>query len=399
MRVLVVTPFLPYAGVRHAGGKLVHHLVQHLAREHEVVLVSRASAEDAEHVPALRREVAGLELVRAPTPGRWRAASLARSVASYAALAARASRAVRSSRFDLCHVEFTEAGAFWAPPRAVPSLLTCVDVIAKPAERRRQEADGLGRAPARVRYEVARAAESFAVSRFGICLALSEADAEWARRLYPHGRFRVLHYPAGLDFAGLPRREVPGRILFAGALARRENVEGLLFFHRHVWPRVRERVASAQLWIAGAGLSGDVARALLRDPRVTVTGALPSLEEAYKAASVFVAPILTGGGVIVKVLDALAAGTAVVSTSRGNEGIGASHPEEIRVADSPEAFAREVADLLGDDRARAALAEAGRRLVERRFSHASWARELEEAHEAARAVAGGARAAAAGGSP
>jgi glycosyltransferase involved in cell wall biosynthesis len=113
---------------------------------------------------------------------------------------------------------------------------------------------------------------------------------------------------------------------------------------------------------------------------VELAGFVADLEREHLEASLFVAPLLTGGGIIVKLLDAMAAGVPVVTTAIGNEGIGAQPGAAVTIAARPEEFAREVVALLGDPARRAAQAAAALRHVEARFSEKGLEAALEAAY-------------------
>jgi len=379
MKILFVAPFLPYPGVPHAGGKLFYHLLSSLAREHSVHLVSRIFPEEKGELASLRRMVAGLDTVEATGPHvPGSATSFARTVASYRRLAGKARDVLRRERFDLCHVEYTETAVFFTPPAGLPSVLSLGDVIAKPAWRRYESARGVKRISSWAAWRVRRTLEERAISKFRLVFTLSEEDREWAERLYPRGRFRVLRYPAGLEFLGLPRREIRGRVLFVGTLARHQNVEAVRYILHHVWPSVRDRCPGAEFRVVGAGMGDAVREELERVPGVRAIGRVERVEDEYLSAGVFVAPILEGGGIIVKILDAMAAGVPVVTTPYGNEGIRAATGEEILVADRPEQFAEAVVRCLRDGAENARVGEAGRRFVGRVFSQEAFSNVVKD---------------------
>lgn len=379
MKVLVVSPFLPYQGVPHAGGKLVYFLLQTLAEKHSVSMVSRYYPGEERHIGEIRKMLFDLELV--PAPGPVNAGSLPsvwKTVRSYYRLGRKASDLLKRERFDVCQVEFTETGVFLNITGDVPVFLTCHDIIAKPAFRRYEASRGVSKAMYWCIWKTKQMMEKKAVSKFSLVFTLSEEDRQWAERLYPEGSFRVLRYPGGLGFTGLPRREVPGRILFLGALKRPQNIESVRYFWKKVWPAVRERVPDAEFRVAGGGLPRDLEREMSEDPRAVVTGFVENIEEEYKSASVFVAPILTGGGIIVKILDAMAAGVPVVTTSFGNEGIGAKPGMEILVVDNANDYSEDVSLLLNDSGFRNRIGSAGKRFVEEKFRMDRFVEVLED---------------------
>jgi glycosyltransferase involved in cell wall biosynthesis len=382
MKILLVSPFLPFPGVPHAGGKLLHYLLSILSKRHSVHMVTRYYPGEERHFPGLRRGLSGLDVVPADGPVESSSPrSILRTVRSYIRLARQADIAARRERFDLCHVENTETGYFWEPPADLPAALTCVDIIAKPAYRRYDGSHGLKRVAAFVAWKMKHALERRAVSRYRTVFTLSEEDREWANRLYPEARVQVLRYPGGIDHVGLPRQEVPGRVLFVGALQRPLNIQYLRYLAEKVWPDVRREVPGGELLVVGGGLPVKERELLSGIPGVRLTGFVEDLESEYKSTSVFAAPILTGGGVIVKILDAMAAGVPVVTTSFGNEVIRAEAGKDILVADSPEDFARALVMLLKDPEVRNAVAERGKRHLATYFSEEGLIRTLEAAYQ------------------
>ena len=307
--------------------------------------------------------------------------SVCRTIWSYFLLSRKAKELLRSRPFDVCHVEFTETGFFLTPPRVVPSILTCHDIIAKPAFRRYSSSRGILRIAAWGSWRMKQVLEKLAVSGYRKVFTLSEEDLRWAERLYPGIPFRVLSYPGGIDYTGLIRTEIPNRILFLGAMNRPANLEAIRFFVREAWPAIRKEVPEAELVVAGGGMPDALKKELAPDSRVTLAGFVERIEDAYKAAAVFVAPILAGGGIIVKILDAMAAGVPVVTTSFGNEGIRARPGEEVLVADRPEDFSSCVVRLLRDPSLRAAIGSAGKRHVERNYSADGLEATIEKAYQ------------------
>lgn len=367
MKILLVSPFLPYRNVPHAGGKFVHMILEYLSRRHEVDLLCRVFPEEQRHLEEAKRVVRQFHPLYEGLSMSSDVGSLSRRIRSYRRLGREANRIVRQGTYDLVLVEFTEAGMFlntrgWPLP-----VLDCHDIITKPWHRRWQSAGGISRIYWRLAYLAFSMAERRTAKRFVVLFTRSHEDAEWARGRIGHRDVRVLPHPAGADMRVYPRQEVPGRLLFLGAMSRQLNVEGAIYFYRRVFPRVRERFPAAHFWIVGGNPTATLRAACDADSSVRVTGFVEDIGEQYASASVFVAPILTGGGIIVKILDAMAAGVPVVTTTYGNEGIRAEAGVDLFVADTPEDFASRVISLLGDDGLRRRVGENGRAFAARNY--------------------------------
>jgi glycosyltransferase involved in cell wall biosynthesis len=160
----------------------------------------------------------------------------------------------------------------------------------------------------------------------------------------------------------------PRRILFLGTMFWPPNSEGVLWFAREVLPRVRAVVPDALFTVVGRR-PPDSVRALAEemDGLMEVTGYLDDPTSLFPEVGAFVIPLLSGGGMRVKILEAWAHGLPVVSTTVGAEGIAVTPGGDALLADEAEAFAAAVVRLLHSPDARASLVAAGRGTVAARY--------------------------------
>jgi polysaccharide biosynthesis protein PslH len=187
-------------------------------------------------------------------------------------------------------------------------------------------------------------------------------------------RFTVL--PICVDPAGQPPLAQKGdrpQIVFLGTMFWPPNVEGVLWFAREVMPHILARVPEAHFVVAGKDPPAAV-RALAADGaplagRVEITGFVADALPLLSSSRVFVVPLLAGGGMRVKIVDAWMWGLPVVSTTIGAEGIMTRPGENILLADEPEAFAEAVVQILTDQALGRRLSDNGRRWLE---AHYDW---------------------------
>lgn len=166
---------------------------------------------------------------------------------------------------------------------------------------------------------------------------------------------------AGDPTPGIERRDV----LFMGRMDYHANVDAALFFVEKVWPLIQARRPELRLVIVGAQPAKPILA--LRDRGITVTGTVEDVRPYYQSALTSVVPLRVGGGTRLKVLEAMAAGTPVVSTTLGAEGLATTPGKDILIADSPEAMADAVVSLQAETPQWQEIASNGRRLVQTKY--------------------------------
>jgi glycosyltransferase involved in cell wall biosynthesis len=147
--------------------------------------------------------------------------------------------------------------------------------------------------------------------------------------------------------------------LFVGAMDRPENFEGVRWFISEIWDKVRKEIPDAKFIVAGSK-PPEWLKAIDRED-IEVTGFVEDLDVYYKKAAVFIAPLLSGAGVKFKIVQALAYGLPVVTTDIGAEGIN-ENDEDIfaKVTENPNGIAAEVVRLLNDANQREAIGSKAR---------------------------------------
>lgn len=204
-------------------------------------------------------------------------------------------------------------------------------------------------------------------------LVVSEEDRGRCARERP-GRM-VLVVPNGVDCAavtpGPPRPAGRPVVLFSGDMGFEPNAAAAELLARRLFPPIRRARPDAELRLVGRNPGARVRR--LVGPGITVTGDVADMLPHLRAATVYVAPHFTGAGTRTKLLEAMAAGCAIVTTGIGIEGIEAVHGRDVLLADEAPSLAAAVVRLLGDPDERARLGAAARRLAE---EHYDWPRCL-----------------------
>ena len=237
-------------------------------------------------------------------------------------------------------------------PPETPRVLDLLDVHSVIA-RREADAARVGDTAARREADRTLRFERAAAQSCDRCLAVSSEDAAAARDLL--GLDRVDVVPNGVDtsFFTPSLRPDDGSLLFTGRMNYGPNVDAVCYFVDEILPLVRREMPDTRLHVVGTDPPENVRS--LASEAVTVHGRVPDVRPYHERAAVIVVPIRQGGGTRLKVLEAAAAGKAIVSTSPGVEGLPFGHGREVLVADSPSDFASAVVALLRDAGLRAEL--------------------------------------------
>jgi glycosyltransferase involved in cell wall biosynthesis len=206
-------------------------------------------------------------------------------------------------------------------------------------------------------------------------LVVSEEDRIRCQHERP-GR-KVVVVPNGFDCSairpGTFRNEGRPVVLFTGDMGFPPNVDAALFLANRIFSEIRRVHPNAELRLVGRNPDPRLHRLAGSGSGITVTGAVEDMVPYLHAATVYVAPHFTGAGTRTKLLEAMAAGLAIITTSVGIEGIEALHDREVLIANDLPSMIAAVLRLLGNPQARIRLGAAARRLVEERYD---WSRCL-----------------------
>ncbi len=399
-----IVPYPPHGGVLQRG----YHLVRELGRRASVHLLAflhpdelRTEARIEESRAALGEFCERIEYfpLWAKASPAHKAAALAASAFSplpfsviahrSAAFERRVAEALRTAPYDVVHVDTVALSQFVdLERRAVPSVLTHHNIESMLMERRASvERRPLARQYLQRETTKLRSYEARMSPQYDVNIVVSPDDGQTLAARVPGVRTAVV--PNGVNveyFTPDPTQETPA-LIYTGGMNMFANRDAVTYFLDEIWPLIRKRVPDTRFFAVGQDPPKELKAYAERDPNVVVTGFVDDIRPYVRKAAVYVVPLRVGGGTRLKVLDAMAMGKAIVSTSIGCEGIAVKPGEHLMTADSPETFAQATVTLLGDRARRHALGRAARDLVERRYAWSVVGDQLLEAYDTAR-VAG-----------
>lgn len=357
-------------------------VLRSLARRHEVTLISFTRGEQAEDIDHLRRvcrEVHGVPIRRGVLRDAW---YMARSMVSGEPfLMVRDARAAMSERvrrrmasgggFDVVHADQLNMVQYASlAPKGTARVLDAHNALWLVTERLAQTLPASPR-----RWLLAREARLLRAYEGRVCreldavLAVSDEDLR-ALREAAGAPIEAAVVPISIDVAATPpieRRARGDRLLYIGSLIWPPSVDGLLWFLDEVLPRLRAHRPLLAIDVVGADPPAEIRSRAARDPAIRVHGYVADPSALLAETAAMIVPLRAGGGMRVRILNGLAQGVPIVTTSIGGEGIALESGRHLLVADGAEDFAAAALRLLDDADYGASLAREGRRLVEERY--------------------------------
>jgi sugar transferase (PEP-CTERM/EpsH1 system associated) len=397
MNILLLTQVVPFPP--DSGPKIkTYHLLRYLASHHRVTLVTFTRDEREERDAAVLRETcAVVHTVHLKRSRVQDVLALGRSLArgrpwiierdDCAAMHRFLARLVREEAvagrpFDLVHADQLNMAQFAAPlplPRLLDQHNAVWTIFLRMARQERR--------PLRLLWErewrLLRRYEGQICREFEAVTAVSNEDRRALHEALGDPR-DIPVIPIAVDAEAerpIPREPRSSGIISLATMMWPPNVDGVLWFAREIYPLVRQAVDKTRFYVVGQRPVAEVRALPERDPTIEVTGYVPDPAPYIAKSACLIVPLRSGGGMRVKILEALARGIPVVSTTIGYEGIDLVPGEHLLVADTPQEFAAAVTRLLRDPALGERIAAAGRRRVLERYDWRAVCPQMDAVYE------------------
>jgi glycosyltransferase involved in cell wall biosynthesis len=373
MRILFLSRWFPYPADN--GSKLrVSSLLRGLCERHDVTLISFCNpAEERADPPASGRGPVETHVCayREFEPGSGRALAGYLSGTPRYLIDTRSSemeslirQAVRKTRYDLVIASQIAMAAYYPAFRGIPAIFEEAELgIYWPEDDDGQSA--WTRARRRLTWAKHTRFMGRLLANFELCTVASDIERRLLAAAAPG--YQAVHVipntVEGEPAAAVPEKRVPGSLIFTGSLRYAPNHDAVTWFLNEIFPAVRAKVPGVRFTITGD--AGPQAPA--PDPDVVLTGRVPDVRSLLGASAVSLAPIRSGGGTRLKILEAMALRTPVVATTKAVEGIDVRDGEHLLIADTPQQFAEAVCRVLRDPAGAREMADRAWRLFEGRY--------------------------------
>jgi glycosyltransferase involved in cell wall biosynthesis len=192
--------------------------------------------------------------------------------------------------------------------------------------------------------------ERSALHRFNASVVVSETDKNLLRKMGISNRLFVVPNGTDTEFfkpeAITPRKD---SLVWIGHMDVHTNKDAAMFFWRDIYPLLQEKQPQIHMTFVGSAPPKEIVHASQKDRMIKVTGFVEDIRPFVQRAAIMVVPIRIGSGTRLKILDGMAMGKAIVTTSIGCEGLNVTNRKNISIADTPETFAQNTIELLNND--------------------------------------------------
>ncbi len=370
------------------GGRIrIYETLRHLAARHRVTLVAPVREVDDNTDPGpistfCSEVFSAVRSDRLPAVATRLASGLVRGVPLVQSFfldkgLARTVRNLTSSRhFDIIHVEYPVMAAYLdavnvlSDPRLILSTHN-IESIRFNRETRFSSWDSR-RLLLMGDQVLFKSWEANAIRRFHGVTAVSELEKEWIERNAPDAQVELVPNGVAAEyFAFRPPR--PNRtVTFVGSMDYPPNIDAVLWFAEEVLPSLRGELPELKFRVVGSRPARRLME-LREQPGIEITGQVPDIRPYLNDSLALVVPLRSGGGTRLKILQAMAAGCPVVSSTIGAEGLDILPDVHLLIADDVDAWVSDIKRLVGSPNRAVEIANAGRKLVEERYT---WARCL-----------------------
>lgn len=381
MKILFLSRWFPYP--MNNGSKIrIYNLLRGLGQRHSLTLLSFADQPEASpEAPEVKKICSKVRVVpwREFDPNNIRARLAAfslepRSIVDTFSpeMAGAITETLNEEQYDLVIASQLQMAAYYPYFKNIPAVFEEFEIGL--FHDRAFSAEGRMRVRHALTWFKLRLYLSQLLDSFRACTVVSEREGQLLARNFPRFAGAVEVIPNCLnmeEYGNVKAEKKTNTLIFTGSFTYDANYEAMSWFVGEVFPLILEKAPDAHLIVTG----NHANLPLPPSGNITLAGFVEDVKPLIASGAVSLAPLLSGGGTRLKILEAMALGTPVVATSKGAEGLDAADGEHLLLADSPAQFADCVIRLLTDEKLRRRLAGNASLLVEEKYN---WGRAFAD---------------------
>jgi len=387
MKILLISSFLPYPLL--SGGQVrLYNLIKKLSLHHEITLICEIrphqTKKDLEKVEQLCKKV-----ITVPRKKQWTISNVIKTGLSddpflltghkLPEMTSLISQELSQDSYDLIHVE-----TFYVmqnlPETILPVVLVEHNIEYSIYEKFIEKSPGFSRPLLKIDVEKLKTKEAYFWKKAAVTVAVSNQEEEVIKKITKNTAIVA----NGVDLQkfslkadlGIDKKSTK-KLLYIGDYTYIQNQDAVTYLLNDVFPPLRKEFRNEiEFWIVGRNMPESI-RSLAGEGIILDENSSLQTEEIFQQSDILLAPIRVGGGTSYKILEAMACGTPVITTTLGNEGINAIHEESILIANTTPEIIEGVKRIISDKLLYASLAKQGRNHIQKNFSWDKISKDLE----------------------
>jgi glycosyltransferase involved in cell wall biosynthesis len=396
LKILFLTNCSPFP-MRDGQTRRTYNVLKGLAQWHEVYLLSlyedvkEIEPESIQHLKSFCKEV---EMHPAP-PKNFSLPMLLRLVCSLVSVAPytiwrhysrtyleRIHELTRIEKFDLIHCDILPLAYTVRGFNNTSTTLTDHDVSYLKALRMAKNSNILLKLFLYLEAYKLKKLEGKVFEGVDIGIVVSGVDKKRLDDLCPRGKFEVIENGVDTDeFKPNHENTEADTISWVGGFGHYPNREGIYYFLENIYPLIKKNINDVKLYLVGGGITDKLRKIAATDLSIKLTGYVDNPLPYIQKASLFIVPLLSGGGTRLKILEAMAAGKAIVTTTIGCEGIEGIDGEHYLIADEPGEFAKKAVQVLNNSQLQMYLGNNAMSIVKQKYDWKIICRRLNRVYQ------------------
>lgn len=375
MKILILSPFFPYP--LNQGGKIrIFNVIKHLSKSNSITLAAIVDNKHLLELEPLKQLCEDIILIERPFKWQDRFTFFYKQDPSCfirffsVEMQKELSQLIRQKRFDLIQIEFTMMWQYADIFNGIPTVLDAHNIEYQIVGQIKSD---INKNPLRkFRYVVEesklRTKEKQAWRECNLCFTVSEKE-RGVIVSYLGNSEKVITIPNGVDierFEFIPKINLDKQLLFLGSMDYRPNLDSCIYFLKEVFPLIQSKIPNVKLDIVGRKFCKITDYKSIKG--VEFHENVPDIIPYFRKADLLLVPLRYGAGTRIKILEAMAAGLPIITTSKGCEGIAVKNNLHIIIADDPLSFSKAVIKALTNADLKITLAKNARHLVEEEYS-------------------------------
>lgn len=406
-KILILSPIFP-CPLKSGGQVRIFNIIKHLSDSFDISLLSPIGSNKEEYVSEILQFCRTVETIPAKIYENHfdkivsflKPSQLPRTVRRFSKwlsgipfqicrfyhseMVGKLERMITKDKYDIVYAVYSQMAPYLTQAkvldRNIKTVLEDIDLSFVTKYREYVNKKGIARVLASFEYKRIKDYVTKTWPGYDKIIVMSDVDKE--KLLTINGSMNISVVPNGVDteyFQSVGyRKSNNNKLAFLGGSLHYPNVDALMYFCKEIYPQVCQDIGDISLTVIGEFTENSI---LKTSNSVHFTGYVDDIRPYLNDCTLLIVPIRIGGGTRLKILEAMALGIPVVSTSIGCEGIDAEKDKDIIIADSSHDFAQGIIAVLKDESFRHSLSRNGRRLVKKKYDWENIASRMEKIYQ------------------